>query len=97
MERLTFNPLAERELNDAAAYYESSGPGLGNRFLDEIERCLQSIREHPESGSILHGQVRRLLTLDFPYAVLYSVKPYGIRILAIMNQRRRPNYWIDRK
>jgi len=82
MERLTFNPLAERELNDAAEYYEASGSGLGGRFLDEIERCIRTVLEQPESGSILHGQVRRFLTLGFPYGVLYSVKP---------------NYWIGRK
>jgi hypothetical protein len=44
----------------------------------------------------LYGDVRRRL-LRFPYALLYKSKPSGIRILAVMNLRRRPAYWIGRE
>ena len=33
----------------------------------------------------------------FPYALLYTVKPDGIRILAVMNLKRRPAYWVGRE
>jgi hypothetical protein len=33
----------------------------------------------------------------FPYAVLYSIKPDRIRVLAVMNQKRRPMYWVGRE
>jgi hypothetical protein len=34
----------------------------------------------------------------FPYALLYSVKnPNGIRILAVMNLKRRPMYRVGRE
>jgi hypothetical protein len=32
---VTFNEFAERELNDAAAYYDVERPGLGVAFLGE--------------------------------------------------------------
>ena len=32
---VSFHPLAEQELNDAASYYNAAGPGLGATFLDE--------------------------------------------------------------
>jgi hypothetical protein len=32
----------------------------------------------------------------FPYAVLYSVRGETVRILAVMNLKRRPTYWIGR-
>jgi plasmid stabilization system protein ParE len=89
--------LAERELNEAAQYYDSEGPGLGVVFLNEVERCIRDILEHPEAGSVLVGAVRRRLIRQFPYAVLYSVKPAGVRILAIMNLKRRPMYWVGRE
>src|SRR6266851_2566043 len=38
-----FHRLAERELNEAAHYYHLENPGLGSSFLQEVERCLQSI------------------------------------------------------
>ena len=37
MKRVSFHELAERELNDAALYYEQESTGLGVKFLDEVE------------------------------------------------------------
>jgi hypothetical protein len=42
-----FHRLAELELNEAAAYYESKRPSLGLAFLQEIERCIDAIIERP--------------------------------------------------
>ena len=50
MNRPEFHRLADRELNEAAQYYELQSPGVGSSFLKEIDRCLQSIEEHPEAG-----------------------------------------------
>ena len=97
MGRPGFHRLADRELNEAAQYYELESPGLGSSFLKEVDRCLQSIEEHPEAGVILRGSVRRRLLRRFPYALLYKIKPSSIRILAVMNLKRRPTYWVGRE
>src|SRR2546426_7566319 len=89
MGRPEFHRLADRELNEAAQYYELENPGLGSSFLKEVDWCLQSIEDHPEAGVILRGSVRRLLLRRFPYALLYKIKPSNIRILAVMNLKRR--------
>jgi hypothetical protein len=60
-------------------------------------KCLQSIESHPEAGMILRGSVRRRLLHRFPYALLYKIKPSGIRILAVMSLKRRPTYWVGRE
>ena len=96
MDRVSFNPFAERELNDAARYYEIKCPGLGSRFLEEAERCLSTIVEYPESAPVLQGDIRRQLMRSFPYGLLYTIKPDFIRVLAVMNLHRRPLYWIGR-
>ena len=36
--RVTFNSLAERELNDAIQYYENEQAGLGAALLAEVRR-----------------------------------------------------------
>jgi plasmid stabilization system protein ParE len=71
---VSFHPLAERELNDAAQYYEMESPGLGAAFLSEVERCCTSIVEHPEAGRAIRGVVRRRLVARFPYAILYALR-----------------------
>lgn len=92
----SFHALARQELLEATRYYNLESPGLGDTFLKEVERALASMLEHPEAASIIRGKVRRKLLRKFPYGILYSVVPSGIRILAVMNQKRRPFYWQGR-
>jgi hypothetical protein len=94
--QFSFNPLAERELNDAAQYYELESPGLGTAFLSEVEHSWNGITEHPEAAPIVLGSIRRRLLRRFPYALLYSIRPNSVRILAVMNLKRRPGYWSGR-
>ena len=94
--RISFNPLAERELNEAAQYYEVESPDLGAAFLTEVERACALLTEYPESGPVVRGAVRRRVLPRFPYALLYSIRDDTIRILAVMNLKRRPGYWVGR-
>lgn len=93
---ISFHRLAEREMLDSALYYELESPGLGSSFLEEVESCSRRVLEHPEAGQVIHGSVRRRLLRRFPYALLYSARAEVIRILAVMNLRRRPTYWLGR-
>ena len=97
MDRPEFHRLAEHELNEAAQYYDREEPGLGSSFLEEVDRCLRSIEAHPEAGHLLRGLVRRRLLRRFPYALLYKIRPSAVRILAVMNLKRRPMYWVGRE
>ena len=93
---VSFHQIAEQELNEAAQYYERESPGLGAAFLTEAQRCCDAIIEHPEAGQVAAGAVHRRLFGRFPYALLYTTRPNAIRILAVMNLKRRPAYWVGR-
>jgi toxin ParE1/3/4 len=95
--RLTFHPNAEGELDEAAQYYGRENLALKRAFLDEMRRCVQTIRQNPTAASPLTEQVRRLLARRFPYGVIYSVTSSEIRILAIAHLKRRPLYWAGRQ
>jgi len=97
MGELEFHRFADHELNEAGQYYEREEAGLGAAFLQEIDRTLQFIQAHPEAGTILRGDVRRRIVRRFPYALLYKINPTGVRVLAVMNLRRRPMYWVGRE
>ena len=96
MNLVSFHDLANLELNEAAQYYESESPGLGQAFITAVERCTDEIIQYPEAGLVVRGSIRRRLIRRFPYAVLYRVKPTEVRILAVMNLKRRPAYWVGR-
>lgn len=95
--RVTFNELAERELNDAAQYYELERPGLGAVFIAEVQRCTEAIVAHPDAAPVVRGQLRRRLCHRFPYGLLYSMVGDELRVLAVMHLRRRPGYWVGRR
>ena len=92
----SFHDLAKVELNEAARYYEAESVGLGTAFVDEVERSLAAILEYPESSPTMRGPIRRRVLRRFPYGLLYRVRGEELRILAVMNFRRRPAYWIGR-
>lgn len=93
-----FNPLAERELDEAYQYYEDQTPGLGERFLDEVQHALILLRRHPEAAPKVLGSIRRFVLPLFPYSILYRpLKNGGLRIMAVGHQKRHPRYWVGRK
>jgi plasmid stabilization system protein ParE len=94
---VVFQALADLELNDAAQYYEREFRGLGAAFLTEVQRSSDSILDHPNVGVVVRGDVRRRLVARFPYALIYRVTSQQVRILAVMNLKRRPLYWVGRR
>jgi len=95
--RLEVHRLAERELNRAADHCEADTPGLGSEFLDELQRCIDSILRFPLAGTEIAEGVRRRLLRRFPFGVLYSIRHESIRVLAVMHLKRHPEYWVGRR
>lgn len=90
---LSVHPAAERELRDAAAFYERDGsPTLAARFVRTFRRLCEVLLEHPEIGSIRGGGKRGLSMSDFPYTVIYRVLASEVRVLVVKHDRRRPGY-----
>jgi len=94
---LSIHEAAEAEINEAADFYDIESPGLGSVFIDEIQRAIGSISEFPEAVPLVRGRVRKRLVAKFPYALVYSIRPDEIRILAVAHLKRRPFYWRGRR
>jgi plasmid stabilization system protein ParE len=94
--RLEFHPEALAEYEFAASHYESRQVGLGHRFVSSVESAIQSILDAPLTWPILEQDVRRRLARVFPYAILYSIEPEYVLILAVMHCHQQPGYWRSR-
>jgi len=90
-------PGAREDLNKAAAFYEASVPGLGDAFLDDVERAIDHIRENPRIGAPIGRAFRRAVLRRFPFTVVYAERGDEIVIVAIAHDRRRPEYWRGRQ
>lgn len=62
-----FLPPAEEEMYQAARYYEDQVEGLGEEFLDEVQRSIDSVRTFPDIGQIIDAPLRRYLLSRFPF------------------------------
>jgi hypothetical protein len=62
-------PLAEADIEAAAAWYERQQSGLGLRFVDAVDQVPTRIRETPLQFATVSSEVRRALLHTFPYAV----------------------------
>ena len=51
---LIIRPEAEADALEAFGWYNEQVPGLGQEFLGEVERALESIRGNPEANRKLH-------------------------------------------
>jgi plasmid stabilization system protein ParE len=97
MRKLSFNRLAERELAEAARYYEEESPGLGERFIEEVRSSILLLQRYPNAAPKVFGEVRRFTLPRFPYYLLYQIPGEDrLRVLAIAHQMRHPRYWTGR-
>jgi toxin ParE1/3/4 len=94
--KLEFHPDAELELIEAAVYYETEVPGLGERFEAEVRRATSFLLEYPEAGTPADPVLRRFVLRRFPFTLYYTSDSDVLRIEAVAHHSRRPGYWKSR-
>ncbi len=97
-----FEPEAEQELRDAAAWYEAEHERLGEAFLDRAREATDLVRQFPDAGSPVKLArsalgLRQIRLQQFRYRLVYMVAEGKVIIVAVAHDRRRPGYWTDRR
>lgn len=86
---------ARRDLVDGYRFYERRRPGLGEYFreslLEDIDRLAVSAGFH----AFVHGKHRKVAS-KFPYSIFYLRDEDGIKVYAILDDRRDPQWVSDR-
>jgi len=89
-------PEAERDVSEAAAWYEGQREGLGDEFLDELLNTLTIIAQNPNLYPVIHRETHRALIHRFPFGVFYQVEGRQVAVLAVMHAKRHPRRWMGR-
>jgi hypothetical protein len=92
--RLT--PEAEHDANEGLAWYDQKSNTLGDEFLQNVNKCIQSIERYPEMHPRVYRRMRRALLRSFPYQVLYEIDPTEIVVYAVYHCARDPKDWKKR-
>lgn len=90
---LVYGRRVGRDLADAFAYYEEQLEGLGERFLGAVNSAFDAVERYPEMFTRVHGDVRRTLVSQFPYAVFYRVEPKRVVVFRVLHTARDPKAW----
>ena len=90
MREVVFRPEAREDLADAYRWYEDKRVGLGDEFLLVVDAAIEQVRRAPDEHSVVHRDVRRVLTRRFPYGLFYVIEVERIVVLAVFHGRRDP-------
>lgn len=93
MSAIRFHPEADFEMMEAAVMYETLQHDLGKRFLSEVQNALTHIQINSQLYPVIYRDVRKCMTKTFPFNVLFRRIGDQIVIMAVMHQKRHPNYW----
>jgi plasmid stabilization system protein ParE len=95
--KATFHPDAEKDIAEAAAFYELEGSAkLAARFVAEIKRAVNVLLEYPGLGTPRASGRKFFPVRVFPYSLIYRQTNDGIYILVVRRHRRRPEFGSQR-
>jgi plasmid stabilization system protein ParE len=90
-----FKRAARAEISNIAEYLEEQRPGFGRRFIDEIKRVEDLLRDNPAQYQRLHNGTRRAVLRRFPYGLFYVVEGDKVSVLACFHLHRGPLSYSD--
>src|SRR5688572_25586545 len=92
-----FTPLARAEFRQAVDYYEQQQKGLGRAFASDVAHAVGQIRDHPRGWTAISKYPRRFRIHRFPYGVLYCIEAELVVIVGVVDLRRSPGAWTQRR
>ena len=81
---------------ESSLFLERRDYGLGQDFLDAVQRCEEKIASDPEIGQPWQENTQKCAIRRFPYCIIYREEEKHIMIYAVASFSREPDYWIER-
>jgi len=86
---------AEADLEDGRLFYESQEQGIGEYFWDSLLSDIESLIIYAGVHSKVYGYYR-MSSKRFPYSIYYDLKDNAAYVIAVLPERRKPN-WVRSK
>ena len=90
---IKFTKPALEDIRSGFLWYETLRSGLGDGFLNAVEKQIEKIQERPESFVIFVDDYRKGNTKKFPFKIIFSIKEKEITIWAVYHHRRSISKW----
>jgi len=92
-----YHPAAQKDVYGILDYYDALSPELGDAFYDELMEAVTNASLFPIRFRKVTNRFRRCNLKRFPYHFLFEEYDWGIRIMVIKHNKRRPDYGMSRK
>lgn len=73
----------------AYRWYEREREGLGEEFLQIVDRVVGIIADYPEGFPVVHRDIRRALLKRFPYSVIASKRIMSLLLVVFIRREIR--------
>ena len=93
--KVSILPSAMEDLEDGFRFYEQQVTGLGSYFLETLFSDIDSLKLYAGTHQQVFGYYR-LLSKRFPYAVYYSFVAETVKVNAVLDCRRDPDWILER-
>ncbi len=88
---------AEDDLLEAYVWYEEQRAGLGEEFLNALDKSRQTLLLNPETYRVRYKKkVRAFLVDRFPFLILYVLEKKEVNVISVFNTSRDPLIWKKR-
>jgi len=94
--KLYFFQQIKYDMQNGYDWYEARSSGLGERFISEVEKAIDRLRENPKLFAKVHKGIRRSPVLRFPYGVFFREEEERVVVMAVAHLRRDPDFWKQR-
>jgi plasmid stabilization system protein ParE len=90
--KITFSKRALAELDKIYNYYESCERGLGDKFIEQVDKKIIQVSKFPKSGVVKKATYRETYTRVFPMAIIYKYTEARkeIFITSVFHFKRNP-------
>jgi len=86
---------AETDLEEGRFFYESQEQGIGEYFWGSLLSDIESLIIYAGVHSKVYGYYR-MSSKRFPYSIYYDLKGSTASVIAVLPERRNPN-WVRSK
>jgi len=97
--KIILSSEASRELQESYMWYESRSEGLGERFVELIDKEIKLIKLNPEGYPSKRAPYREIALGKFPYLIIYEyIKvAHVLYILHVFNTNKNPVHKYEQK
>lgn len=96
MKKLEQHPEVAREIEDWALILAEKSERAPFAFVAEVRAAFRRIQERPAHAHFVYKHFRRFNLRRFSHAVIYREKGDAVYIIAVMHEKRHPDYWKHR-